>query len=133
MLNSVSFGSNAGVFTKPDFAKPQTFTKPVAPEAPVEAPKKKGKAGKVILGLALTAAAVAGALFAGNKTGFFKNIGKYIPESIKNANWLQKAKEPAKQAFAALDKAGAWIGEKGGAVVNTVKGWFAKAPETPAV
>ncbi len=132
MLNNVSFGSNAGVFTKPDFARPQTFTKPVAPGAPVEAPKKKGKAGKVILGLALTAAAVAGALFAGNKTGFFKNIGKYIPESIKNASWLQKVKEPAKNAVGALDKAGAWVAEKGGAVVKTVKGWFAKAPETPA-
>ena len=133
MLNNVSFGSNAGVFSKPDFSKQQAYTRPMGPEVAPEAPKKKGKAGKVVLGLVLTAAAVAGALFAGNKTGFFKNIGKYIPESIKNANWLQKAKEPAKQAFAALDKAGAWIGEKGGVVVNTVKGWFAKAPETPAV
>lgn len=131
MLNSVSFGSNAGVFTKPDFAKPQTFTKPVAPEAPAEAPKKKGKVGKTILKLAVAAAAVAGALFAGNKTGFFKNVGKYIPESIKNASWLQKVKEPVKNAVGALDKAGAWVGEKGAAVVNTVKGWFAKAPESP--
>ena len=40
-------------------------------------------------------------------------------------------KEPVKNAVGALDKAGAWVGEKGAAVVNTVKGWFAKAPESP--
>lgn len=123
MISNVSFGSTAGVFTKPDLNKPQTYTKPAAtPEAAAPAePKKKGKAGKVLLGLAATAVAVAGLLVAGNKTGFLKNIGKYVPESLKNAGWAQSLKNPVKAGAAALDSAGKWIGDKGMAVVNTVK------------
>ncbi len=144
MLNSVSFGSNAGVFTTPDINKPQAHTRPAAqPQAaPVEEPKKKGKAGKVILGLVATAAAVAGLLVAGNKTGVLKNIGKYIPASIKDASWLQAAKEPVKKAVAGMDKAGGAIAEYavkgyeavkgyGEAAIDTVKGWFGKG--TPKI
>lgn len=140
MLNNVSFGSNAGVFAKPDLSKPQTYARPSVasqPPVPPEGPKKGGKFKKFVIGLALTAAAVAGLLVAGNKTGVLKNIGKYVPESLKNASWLQKAKDPAKAAFAGMDKAGESIakyavkgyesvkgfGEK---AVNTVKGWFGK-------
>ena len=141
MISNVSFVSTAGVFTKPDINKPQTYTKPAAtPEAAAPAePKKKGKAGKVLLGLAATAIAVAGLLVAGNKTGVLKNIGKYIPEGVKNASWLQKAKEPVKAGVAALDTAGKWLGDKGMAVVDAAKnsgigkkiaGWFGHG--TPA-
>lgn len=143
MLSNVSFGSNAGVFTKPDINKPQAHTKPaVQPQtAPVEEPKKKSKAGKVILGLVATAAAVAGLLVAGNKTGVLKNIGKYVPDSIKNASWLKWAKEPVKAAVSGMDKAGGAIAEYavkgyeavkgfGETAINTVKGWFGKGTPT---
>ena len=103
---------------------------------------KKGKAGKVILGLVATAAAVAGLLVVGNKTGVLKNIGKYIPASIKDASWLQAAKEPVKKAVAGMDKAGGAIAEYavkgyeavkgyGEAAIDTVKGWFGKG--TPKI
>ena len=144
MLNSVSFGSNAGVFDKPNTTRPQTFTRPAADssqQVAPEAPKKKSKAVKVILGLVATAAAVAGLLVAGNKTGVLKNIGKYIPDSIKNASWLSKAKDPVKAAVAGMDKAGGAIAEYavkgyeavkgfGGKALETVKGWFGKATPT---
>lgn len=139
MINSVSFGSNAGVFTAPDINKQQAYTRPVAPAqtTPVEEPKKKGGAGKVVLGLVATAAAVAGLLVAGNKTGVLKNVGKYIPETIKNAKWLESAKEPVKKAIAGMDKAGGAIAEYavkgyeavkgyGEKAIDTVKGWFNK-------
>lgn len=144
MLNSVSFGSNAGVFDKPNITRPQSNTRPmdaVLPSNPPTPPKKKSKAGKVILGLVATAAAVAGLLVAGNKTGVLKNIGKYIPDSIKNASWLSKAKDPVKAAVAGMDKAGGAIAEYavkgyeavkgfGGKALETVKGWFGKATPT---
>lgn len=123
MISNVSFGSTAGVFTKPDLNKPQTYTKPAAtPEAAAPAePKKKGKAGKVLLGLAATAVAVAGLLIAGNKTGVLKNIGKYVPDGLKNAKWAEFAKEPVKAGVAALDSAGKWLGDKGMAVIDAAK------------
>ena len=144
MINNVSFGSTAGVFTKPDFSKPQanTRTNPVlpGPNPPVPPENKKGgKFKKFVVGLAVTAAAVAGLLVAGNKTGVLKNIGKYIPDSIKNAGWLQTAKNPVKNAVAGMDKAGGAIAEYavkgyeavkgfGKTALDTVKGWFGKAP-----
>lgn len=124
MISNVSFGSTAGVFTKPDLNKPQAHTKPAAaPEAaaPAAEPKKKGKAGKVVLGLVATAVAVAGLLVAGNKTGVLKDIGKYVPDTLKNAKWAEFAKEPVKAGAAALDAAGEWIGDKGMAVVDAAK------------
>lgn len=145
MLNSVSFGSSAGVFAKPDLSKPQSYAKPSVasqPPVPPEGPKKGGKFKKFVIGLAVTAAAVAGLLVAGNKTGVLKNIGKYIPESIKNASWLQKAKDPAKAAVEGMDKAGGAIAEYavkgyeavkgyGEKAVETVKGWFGKGTPKP--
>lgn len=145
MLNSVSFGSNSGVFAKPDLSKPQTYARPTQssqPPVPPEGPKKGSKLKKFAIGLAVTAAAVAGLLVAGNKTGVLKNAGKYIPESIKNAGWLQKAKEPAKAALAGMDKAGDAIAKYavkgyeavkdfGEAAVNKVKGWFGKGTPKP--
>lgn len=143
MLNNVSFGSNAGVFTKPDFSKPQTFTRPTnaQPDAAQQAPQKKSKVGKYILGTVATLAAVAGLLVAGNKTGVLKNLGNYIPDSVKNVSWLQGAKEPVKKVLAGMDTAGGKIADYAmqgyGAVkgfgekaVETVKGWFSKG--TPA-
>lgn len=141
MLNNVSFGSNAGVFSKPDVNKPQAYAKPsVAPASqppvPPEGPKK-GKAGKIILGTLAAIAVTAGLLVAGNKTGVLKNLGKYVPESVKNAKWLQFAKEPVKTAAGAMDTAGKFIADnavKGyeavagyaRAGIDTVKGWFGK-------
>lgn len=140
MLNSVSFGSSAGVFDKPNTTRPQTFVRPAEsqPQAAPEAPKKKSKTGKVILGLVATAAAVAGLLVAGNKTGVLKDLGKYVPDAVKNASWLNWAKEPVKTAAAAMDGAGATIAKYavdgykavkgyGESAIETVKGWFGKA------
>ncbi len=147
MLNNVSFGSNAGVFDKPNLTRPQTYTKPsVAPASqppvPPEGPKKSN-VGKIILGTLAAAAAVAGLLVAGNKTGVLKNVGQHIPENWKNAKMLQFAKEPAKKALAGMDKAGGAIADVavkgyeavkgyGESAIKTVKGWFTKAPSTPA-
>jgi hypothetical protein len=145
MINNVSFCSTRGVFDKPDMTKPQTFTRPATPPtvAPEEAPKKKHSVGKFVAGLAAAALAVGGLLVAGNKTGVIKNLGKYVPDAVKNASWLQAAKEPVKAGLAALDKAGGYIAAKGEGiyntvkdssvvktVVDTVKGWFGKG--TPA-
>lgn len=131
MINSVSFGSKAGVFDKPNLGRQQTYTRPAAGAqaafAP-EAPKKKGKLGKTLLKIGLAAAAVAGLLVAGNKTNVLKNLGKYIPESIKNASWLQFAKEPVKTAAGAMDKAGGTIADYAVKGFEAVKGLFKKSP-----
>ena len=70
-----------------------------------------------------------------------KNLGNYIPDSVKNVSWLQGAKEPVKKVLAGMDTAGGKIADYAmqgyGAVkgfgekaVETVKGWFSKG--TPA-
>lgn len=132
MLNSVSFGSNAGVFDKPNMTRPQSFAKPAETQQPAapEAPKKKSKAGKIILGLVATAAAVAGLLVAGNKTGVLKNVGKYVPDAVKNAGWLQWAKEPVKTAISGMDKAGGAIASTAVKGYNAVKGYAESAYNT---
>lgn len=121
MLNGVSSVSfQAGVFDKPNFTAPQTYVRPEG--APADSSgKKKGKAGKVILGIALAAAAVAGLIIGHNKNAF-KNVGKIIPEGIKNAKWLQWAKQPAKAVMNAFDVAGGWLKN----VPTMVAGWFGK-------
>lgn len=145
MLNSVSFGSSAGVFDKPNVNRPQSYARPSAapsaPPVPPEGPKKGGKLKKFVVGLAVTAAAVAGLLVAGNKTGVLKNLGKYVPNAIKNASWLNFAKGPVKTAAAAMDKAGGAIAGYavkgyeavkgfGAKAIETVKGWFGKGTPT---
>ena len=109
MLNGVSNVSfQAGVFDQPNFTAPQTYVRPAGADPAEASGKKKRKAGKVILGIALAAAAVAGLVIGHNKNAF-KNVGKIIPEGIKNAKWLQWAKQPAKAVMNAFDVAGGWL------------------------
>ncbi len=135
MVNSVSFGQKMGVFDSAAdvMNKPQSYVKPNATDVKGDSvdisgkePKKKHTAAKVIGGLVATAAVVAGLLVAGNKTGFLKDIGKYIPDSIKNCEKLGGLKEPAKKMFGALDGAGEWLVSKGKVAMDAVTGLFKK-------
>lgn len=135
MVNSVSFGQKMGVFDSAAdvMNKPQSYAKPNATDVKGDSvdisgkePKKKNTAAKVIGGLVATAAVVAGLLVAGNKTGFLKDIGKYIPDSIKNCEKLGGLKEPAKKMFGALDGAGEWLVSKGKVAMDAVTGLFKK-------
>ena len=126
MLNGVSNVSfSAGVFDRPALNAPQTFTRPNAPDT-VEVPKKKK--GKKALGWILGAAAVIAGLVVGAKTGAFNKVGNIIPKGIKNASWLQWAKNPTKAAMKGLDTAGNWLAS----VPSKVAGLFSKkAAPTP--
>lgn len=145
MVNGVSFGQKMGVFDSAAdvMNKPQSYTKPNAADVKGDSvdisgkePKKKHTVAKVIGGLVATAAVVGGLLVAGNKTGFLKEIGKHIPDSIKNCEKLGGLKEPAKKMFAGMDKAGEWLVSKGKVVADAVTGLFKKgeaaATETAA-
>lgn len=136
MISNVSFGQKMGVFDSAAdvMNKPQSYAKPNATEVKgdsvdisgKEPKKKKHTAAKVIGGLAATAVVVAGLLVAGNKTGFLKNIGKYIPDGIKNCEKLDFLKEPTKEGLKILDGAGEWLASKGKVAVDAVTGLFKK-------
>ena len=140
MVNSVSFGTKMGVFERPNIDAPQSYPRPVAPSATDKAPKKH-KVLKTIAGIVATAAVVAGGLAAGSKFGIFKadKVAKLAEKlHIKDASWLQWAKEPAKKALSGLDTAGNFVINKSTAVYNVtseyvkkgidwVKGLFNKA------
>ena len=137
MLNSVSFGTRMGIYDKANVDAPQAHTRPLAPAAP-EKPAKKHKALKTIAGLVATAAVIAGGLAAGSHFKVFDTakVGKLLGK-VKDASWLQWAKEPAKKALGAMDTAGKFVIEKSTAVYNVAskyvkdgiawaKGLFAK-------
>ena len=110
MLNGVSnVAFSAGVFDRPNITAPQTYVRPGGGADAVDlSGKKKGK-GKKVLAFLLTTAAVVAGLIVGHNKGAFKNVGKIIPEGVKNAKWLQWLKKPTKVVMNALDTAGGWL------------------------
>ena len=137
MLNSVSFGTRMGIYDRANVDAPQAHTRPLAPAAP-EKPAKKHKVLKTIAGVIATAAVIAGGLAAGSHFKIFDTakVGKLLGK-VKDATWLQWAKEPAKAALKGLDTAGNAVLTAGKSVygvaskyvkdgVEFVKGLFAK-------
>lgn len=94
-VSNVSFAQRFPYDQKPDLNAPQQFTRPDA-FGPQEEPKKKSnKFLKTVVGLAVAAAVVAGAMVAGNKFGWFDKLAQSAGKDwIKNsAEWLNNSGE----------------------------------------
>ena len=137
MIGNVSFGQRVGVFENASgyMDKPQAYTKPNAtPEGDKvdlqNGGKKKKSVGKTILAVLGTAVAAAGLLALGKKFNVFntEKLAK-LTESFKDKKWISWAKKPVKAVMNGLDKAGAWVMNKGEAVVTWAKNLFNKAPQ----
>ncbi len=100
MVSPVSFRAADASAFKTLIQKQQTYTQQPAASAEIGTEeKKKGGAGKKILGTIAAAAIAVGALVLGHNKGIFKS------EKIKNGI--------LKKGLGALDTAGAWLKQKG--------------------
>lgn len=116
MVSPVSFRATSASNFQDMLKKPQTYTShPVASTNIEGESKKKGKAGKVVLGLALTAAAVGGGMVAVGK--YSDKITSFIEKSIKN----EKVAEFAKTATDKMAQWGNTISAKATQAVAFVK------------
>lgn len=105
MISAVSFRSTAAASSfQEKLARPQAYTKsetPAAASTISSGEKKKGGAGKTILGLAVAAAAIMGGMVAVNK-----NMSKITPllEKIKNEKFAGVLKTGAEKVSGWGDK-----------------------------
>lgn len=99
MVSPVNFRATSASSFQEMLRKPQAYTQQPAASTSIEGEKKKGKAGKTILGLALAATAIAGGMVAVNK--YNSQINKFIKTKIKNEKVAAFAKT-------ATQKIGGW-------------------------
>ena len=121
MVNGVSFAATRGIYDKTNLDAPQANSRQTTTTQPAVKPKKSHKTAKVIAGTLATVAVAATELALGSKFGVFDpaKVGKVLG-GLKDAKWLQWAKEPAKTALKGLDTAGNFVKEYAGKGYNAV-------------
>ena len=132
MLNNVSFRAGALDSARDIMDQPQKYAKqpnvqgaPTGPDADAFVkPKKKHTVRNAIIGTLVAAAAIAGGLLAGHKTGYFtKLIDKAgAADAGKVAKFMGTAAEK-------LNGVGEWLATKGSNAWKAVTGMFKKGAE----
>ncbi len=120
MINNVSFGQKMGIYDRPNVDAPQAYQRPqAAPQQPEVAPKKKHTAAKVIGGLAVLAAVVAGLAYGAKNGKFDPAYIADLTKSFKDSKYVSWAKPAAKTVLNGMKTAGdyinqgiAWVGDK---------------------
>lgn len=125
MVSPVSFRATSASSFQDMIRKPQAYTQQPVASTSIEGEKKKGKAGKVILGLAAAAAAVAGGMVAVNKYSgkISEVIGKIKNEKVAGCanKALKKVSGWGKTISTKTTEAVAFVKAKGSELINKIK------------